>query len=43
MLMIAAGSLSIILQIPKVKDVLDVKQADNSSKELEKPEEADII
>ena len=43
LLMIAAGSLSIILQIPKVKDVLDVKQADNSSKELEKPEEADII
>lgn len=42
-LMIAAGSLSIILQIPKVKDVLDVKQADNSNKGLEKPEEADII
>ena len=43
MLMIAAGSLSIILQIPKVKDTLDVKKTNLPDIEIEESKEIDTI
>lgn len=43
MLMIAAGSLSIILQIPKVKDTLDVKKTNLQDIEIEESKEIDTI
>ncbi|WP_137665808.1 Na+/H+ antiporter NhaC family protein [Enterococcus hulanensis] len=43
MLMIVAGSLSIILQVPKVKDVLDVKKTSVSEGEVDQISEMDSM
>ena len=43
MLMIVAGCLSIIFQIPKVKDILDIKSSSFSETETEQISELDSM